>query len=91
MKVPVGGLLMLVRVAVDLEAGVRRARDLAEVPVCVGFGISTPEQVADIRRYADGVVVGSALIDRLAAESDLAGRVDAAAEFVATLNAPLRG
>jgi len=78
------------RVSADLEAGVRRARELARVPVCVGFGISTPEQVAEIGRYADGVVVGSALIDRLAAEPDLAGRVAAAADFIAELKAPLR-
>jgi len=79
------------QVAVDLEAGVRRARDLAGVPVCVGFGISTPEQVADIRRFADGVVVGSALIDRLDAEPDLAGRLGAASDFIASLKGPLRG
>jgi tryptophan synthase alpha chain len=78
------------QVAADLEAGVRRARELADVPVCVGFGISTPEQVAEIRRYADGVVVGSALVDRLAAEPDLAGKLAAAGEFVAALKAPLR-
>jgi tryptophan synthase alpha chain len=78
------------QVAADLEAGVRRARELSGVPVCVGFGISTPEQVAEIRRYADGVVVGSALIDRLVAEPDLAGRAVAAADFIAELKAPLR-
>jgi tryptophan synthase alpha chain len=77
-------------VAKDLEAGVRRARELCEAPVLVGFGVSTPEQVADIRRYADGVVVGSALIDRIAAATDLAGRLDVAARFVAELKAPLR-
>jgi len=77
-------------VAVDLEAGVRRARELSKLPVCVGFGISTPEQAAEVRRYADGVVVGSALIDRIAAESQARARLEAAAEFVTALKAPLR-
>ena len=77
-------------VARDLEAGVRRARRIASLPVCVGFGVSTPEQAAEIGRYADGVVVGSALVDRIAGESDLAGRLEVAAAFVAELKAPLR-
>jgi len=77
-------------VARDLEAGVCRARELGEIPVCVGFGVSTPEQVAEIGGYADGVVVGSALVDRIAAEPDLEGRCAAAADFIAALKAPLR-
>lgn len=79
------------RMAADLEAGVRRARELTDVPVLVGFGVSTPEQVAEIGRFADGVVVGSALIDRICAESsDRAALLDAAGTFVASLKAPLR-
>jgi len=77
-------------VAADLEAGVRRARELARVPVIVGFGISTPEQVAEIARYADGVVVGSALVDRIAAAPDRQAKLDAAGRFMAELKAPLR-
>lgn len=77
-------------IAEDLEAGVRRARELSDVPVCVGFGVSTPEQAQAIGRYADGVVVGSALVDRIAAETTLDGRIDAASRFVAELKASLR-
>lgn len=40
-------------------------RERVAVPVAVGFGVSTPEQAADIARVADGVIVGSALIDAL--------------------------
>lgn len=43
----------------------RRVRSLTDVPVCVGVGISTPEQAAEVCRDADGVVVGSALMRRL--------------------------
>jgi tryptophan synthase alpha chain len=78
------------RIAEELEAEVRRAQRLAAIPVCVGFGVSTPEQAEAIGRFADGVVVGSALVDRIAAEVDLDGRLEAAREFVAALKAPLR-
>jgi tryptophan synthase alpha chain len=52
----------------DLEASVARLRARTALPVAVGFGISTPEQAARVGQMADGVVVGSALVDRLAAE-----------------------
>ncbi len=74
----------------DLEAQVRALRLLTTRPVCVGFGIGRPEQVAAVGRLADGVIVGSAvvgLVERHAAAPDLAERVGA---FVAALKAPLR-
>jgi tryptophan synthase alpha chain len=53
-------------VPADLEAQVRRVRSVTRLPVAVGFGIGTPAQAAAAARYADGVVVGSALMDALA-------------------------
>jgi tryptophan synthase alpha chain len=50
----------------DLEQHVRRVRAATPLPVAVGFGISTPAQAAAVARYADGVVVASALMDALA-------------------------
>jgi tryptophan synthase alpha chain len=50
----------------DLEAQVQRVRGFTTLPVAVGFGIGTPAQAAAAARYADGVVVGSALMDALA-------------------------
>jgi len=50
----------------DLEQHVRRIRAVTPLPVAVGFGISTPAQAQAAARYADGVVVGSALMDALA-------------------------
>lgn len=35
------------------------------LPVCVGFGISSPEQAAEVATLSDGVVVGSAIVDRI--------------------------
>jgi tryptophan synthase alpha chain len=46
-------------------AEVRALRALTDVPVAVGFGISTAAQAAEVARAADGVIVGSALIDAL--------------------------
>ncbi len=46
---------------------VERIRTLTGLPVCVGFGIKTPERAADIAKVADGVVVGSAIVDRIGA------------------------
>jgi tryptophan synthase alpha chain len=52
----------------DLDAQVKRVRaaSSSRLPVAVGFGISTPAQAAAAARSADGVVVGSALMDALA-------------------------
>src|SRR5207245_11582896 len=49
----------------DLEAQIRTLRRLTTKPVCVGFGIGHPDQVAAVGRLADGVIVGSAIVRRL--------------------------
>jgi tryptophan synthase alpha chain len=49
-----------------VEEAVARLKRHTELPVCVGFGIRTPEQAAAIARLSEGVVVGSALIDQIA-------------------------
>ncbi|MBM4444138.1 MAG: tryptophan synthase subunit alpha [Chloroflexi bacterium] len=46
----------------DLESFVGRVRKRAALPLCVGFGISTPEQAGRAARVADGVIVGSRLL-----------------------------
>jgi tryptophan synthase alpha chain len=50
------------RVPADLAAFVTRVRKIATQPLCVGFGISTPEQAGQIAQIADGVIVGSRII-----------------------------
>jgi len=47
--------------AADLEEQVRSIRGVTDLPIGVGFGISTPEQAAQVGRFADAVVVGSAV------------------------------
>jgi tryptophan synthase alpha chain len=76
--------------AKDLEGEVGRIRKYAEVPVCVGFGISTPDHARLVGRFADGVVVGSAIVDRIEAAPSREMAVDAVSRFVSELKAPLR-
>ena len=60
---------------------VRSLRRDIDLPVAVGFGISTPEQVSAVAEVADGVVVGSALVDVCDApiDADLPLRLERAA------------
>lgn len=69
------------------ESLVARIRKYTTLPVCVGLGVSTPEQARDVARYADGVIVGSAFINAiqnspnfeagLVAVKELAGKLKA--------------
>ncbi|PMR76140.1 tryptophan synthase subunit alpha [Billgrantia endophytica] len=74
-----------------VEQAVARLRRHTELPVCVGFGIRTPEHAASIARLADGVVVGSALVDRIAANGDRALAIDAVLDLCAQLAEGVRG
>jgi tryptophan synthase alpha chain len=52
--------------AEQVGGAIERLRRHTSLPICVGFGIRTPEQAAAVARLADGVVVGSALVDKIA-------------------------
>jgi tryptophan synthase alpha chain len=70
----------------DAEALARRVREVTSMPLAMGFGVSAPEHVADIGRFADAAVVGSALVNVIAeagASAELEGRV---AEYVRWLS-----
>lgn len=70
----------------ELLGLVERVRSFAgNTPVCVGFGVSTPEQVREICTVADGAVVGSVLVDLLHRERDNPALLDVAADFVRAL------
>jgi tryptophan synthase alpha chain len=65
-------------VSAEAEELVKRVRRFTDLPIAVGFGISTREQVLDVQRYADAVVVGSAIVqelERLVGEPDIARRI----------------
>lgn len=74
----------------ELEAQIRALRLLTTKPVCVGFGIARPEQVAVVGRLADGVIVGSAIVRMIEERAGSASLVEDVGEFVASLKAPLR-
>ena len=64
--------------AADAEPLVRRVRENSDLPIALGFGISTPGQVAQACQWADAAVVGSALVNVIAehgASPDLPGRI----------------
>ena len=56
----------------ELEGFVKRVRQRAKQPLCVGFGISTPEQARRVANVADGVIVGSRLIQLIEEDNTLA-------------------
>ena len=70
-------------VPVELPDTIARLRQATTLPVCVGFGISTADQAKTVGRLADGIVVGSAIVQ--AAGSS----VDAAVDLVSTLRRAL--
>jgi len=65
---------------------VARVREAAHTPLAVGFGISTPEQAREVAGIADGVIIGSALINAVDDSTDPAG---GAAKFVSQVRAAL--
>ncbi len=80
----------------DVASAVARIKRHTKLPVCVGFGIRTPEAARDIAQAANGAVVGSALIDVLRETLDANSKattktVPAVADFVSSLAQGVRG
>ena len=69
----------------NLRTEVEQIRAVTDLPIAVGFGISSPEQAATVAAFADGVIVGSALVDALSH-----GGVEAAGRLVEALHAASR-
>ncbi|MEW6683669.1 MAG: tryptophan synthase subunit alpha [Nitrospirota bacterium] len=73
----------------QVEQGVARIRRATDLPVAVGFGVSTPEEAGRIAGVADGVIVASALIKRLQAQPDARRRREELMTYLASLKAAL--
>jgi tryptophan synthase alpha chain len=58
----------------SIEAAATRLRQHTDLPLAVGFGIRTPEMVGDIAKVANAAVVGSAIVERVAANLDESGK-----------------
>jgi tryptophan synthase alpha chain len=72
----------------DLEIAVRQIKEQTQKPVAVGFGISNPEQMREVSRFADGVIIGSAivkLVEENLNHSDLTTKIS---DFVFSLAQP---
>jgi tryptophan synthase alpha chain len=75
----------------DIAERVSAIRALTEVPVAVGFGISNPEQAATVAGLADGVVVGSAIVRRIAEIGDSPELPEKIADFVRPIAEAVHG
>jgi tryptophan synthase alpha chain len=73
--------------SLEAERLVNRVRRFSQLPVAVGFGISTPEQVKEVWRYADAAVVGSALVAAIEKKGAVPGVANYVARFARTLTA----
>ena len=74
-----------------VEQAVARLRRHTDLPLCIGFGIRTPEHAADVARRAEGVVVGSALVDQIAKAESPAQAIDGVLSLCAQLAEGVRG
>jgi tryptophan synthase alpha chain len=74
-----------------IGALVARVRELADIPVVAGVGISTPEQARLAARDADGVIVGSALVRRVLDAADAKAAADSLRKAVGELAGAVRG
>ncbi len=74
----------------DLVELLRQLRAVTTKPICVGFGISTPDQVAAVAPHADGVIVGSAIVSLVETHAGSDRLVPEVGAFIAALKAPLR-
>lgn len=72
-------------VSAEAQKLVRRTRKFSDLPIAVGFGISNPEHVADVWRYADAAVVGSAIVSEIEKAESPAQAVRRVADFTREL------
>lgn len=72
----------------DLVDNLKWLREQTDLPICVGFGISSPEQAELLKPHCDGIIVGSAIVRRLAnvgAEVSADEAIDSIGEFAKTM------
>jgi tryptophan synthase alpha chain len=78
------------KVSASVPELLARLRTMTDLPLCVGFGVSRPEHVRDLKEIADGVIVGSALVKKLeAAGADRAAGLASVRQLVKELSGAL--
>ncbi len=75
----------------EIGAHVAKVRAASKVPVVIGFGVSDPAQARTLGKLADGVVVGSAIVNRIAEGGPRKARAERVRKFVASLKRATRG
>jgi tryptophan synthase alpha chain len=81
---------MQTQVAANLASQVAKIRAHTTLPIAVGFGVSNPEQAKLVAQEGDAVVVGSAIVNQIAANGKSADLVAKVAAFVQTLSDAVR-
>ncbi len=61
----------------------------SDIPKCIGFGISKPEHIENLKKYCDGLIVGSAIVKTIAAGKTESDKINGVKELTAALKAPL--
>ncbi len=69
----------------DLKAFIDELNQYTTTPKALGFGISTPEQIRELKHYADGVIVGSAIVNQISKISTGEGTVEDVGVLVKSL------
>ncbi|MCK8815759.1 tryptophan synthase subunit alpha [Natroniella sulfidigena] len=78
----------------EVKKTVTKIKDIKDIPVAVGFGISSPTHAQQIGEFADGIIVGSAIIERIEKNLDLLERdkeelIAKVSDFISSLKEPL--
>jgi tryptophan synthase alpha chain len=73
----------------DIQENLKKLKKVSASPVAVGFGVATPEDAAQVSKMADGVIVGSAIVKRIASHRQDSAMVRQVAEFVRSLKAAM--
>ncbi len=75
------------KLPVDMRKNINLIKRYARNPVCVGFGVSTPLQVRGVKKIADGVIIGSAIVKKIKENMNRADLIKKVSDFVARLKA----
>jgi tryptophan synthase alpha chain len=79
------------KLPVQLREQLARLRTMTDLPLCVGFGVSKPEHVSELKEIADGVIVGSALVKKMdVAAGDRSGALAGVGQLVRELSTALQ-
>jgi tryptophan synthase alpha chain len=73
----------------EIGRNVEQIRKLSKTPIAVGFGITTPQDAADVAAVADGVIVGSAIVKQIAACQQQQGMIARVSGFVQSLKSAM--